>query len=74
MVNRKGGILLDFRVGNPGWCNMISICLLALLALGGSSQLVSSYEPPFISHLGYLEEEQPQLGDLLTMFFNHLPF
>lgn len=33
MVNRKGGILLDFRVGNPGWCNMISIWLLVLLAL-----------------------------------------
>ena len=66
------GILLDFRVGNPGWCNMISICLLVLLVLGGSSQLVSSYEPPFISHLGYWKGNNPQLGDLLTMVLNHL--
>ena len=38
--------------------------------LGGSSQLVSG--PPFISHLGRLEGEQPYLGDFLTMVTNHL--
>ena len=35
--------------------------------------IISSYSnPPFISHLGYLEEEKPYLGDLLTMVINHL--
>ena len=28
--------------------------------------------PPFISHLGQLEGEQPYLKDLLTMVINHL--
>ena len=28
--------------------------------------------PPFISHLGHLEGEQPYLGDLLSMVINHL--
>ena len=28
--------------------------------------------PPFINHLGHVEREQPQLGDLLTMVINHL--
>ena len=28
--------------------------------------------PPFISHLGHLQGEQPYLGDLLTIVINHL--
>jgi len=28
--------------------------------------------PPFTSHVGHLEREQPYLGDLLTMVINHL--
>ena len=28
--------------------------------------------PPIMSHLGHLEVEQRQLGDLLTMIINHL--
>ena len=34
---------------------------------GGSCKIT-----PFISHLGHVEGEQPQLGDLLTMITNHL--
>ena len=45
---------------------------IATPRLGGSSQLVSSLYPPYISHLGHLEGEQPYLGDLLTMVINHL--
>ena len=44
--------------------------------LGGSSQIVSGCKwlgsPPFQSHSGHLEGEQPFLGDLLTMVINHL--
>ena len=39
---------------------------------GGSSQLVSGWQPPLISHLGHLEGEQPYLGDLLTMVVKRL--
>ena len=44
--------------------------------LGGSSQLVGSLYSLFTNNLDHLEEEQPQLGDLLhdllTMVIHHL--
>ena len=43
------------------------------MILGGSSQLVSGWQPPIYKpYKGHLEGEQPYLEDLLTMVINHL--
>ena len=53
-------------------------CLTSLHPLGGSFQLVSGQQPPFISHLGNLEGERPYLGNLyepllLTTYWDDPP-